>query len=77
VSGRVRRCFLSVGTCLARSALFPVVFDEVGLLSVRVRRSRDRLGSCSAMSGSVGKCSVMSAYCRHLFDKVGLVLVLV
>jgi len=39
------------------------VFGEVGLISVRVRRGRFSVGTCSAKSG----------YCRDLFGDVGLV----
>jgi len=52
VSGRV----LEVG-------LLPDVLDDVGLLSVHIRRGRV----------NVGTCSEKSVYCRDLFGNVGLV----
>jgi len=45
-AGLVRRGRLLVGTCSAMLGLFRDVFDEVGLVSVHVRRGRVCVGKC-------------------------------
>jgi len=75
VTGRVRRGRISVGTCSSRSDLCWAVFgevdfvsgqyDEVFLLSRRVRR----------VVVNVVTCSAMSSYYRDFSGKVRLVLV--
>jgi len=48
VSGLVRRGLVSDGTCTSKPSYSRDVFGDVGLVSVRVRRFRVSLGTCSA-----------------------------
>jgi len=78
MSGYVRRCRIYFGPCSARTAQCRDVYDEVFLVSRRVRQSRDVLGNVVLESGlvrqgqiSVGTCSARSTYCLDLFDDAG------
>jgi len=83
VSGPDWRGRFIVGTCPAKSAYCRDLLDEVGYLSVCVRRGvlvcLDLFGEVGLVSGrvlrgrlSVGTCPKMSAYCRDVFGDVWL-----
>jgi len=60
MSGLVRQGRVIIGMVSARSDLCLDLFDEVGLVSGRVRRGRLGVATCSASWISVGTCPASS-----------------
>jgi len=72
VSGRVRRCRLSVGAFFGKVGLMSVHVREVGLVSGPVLRGRVIVGMCSVTSAFCRECTAKSVKCRDVSGEVGI-----